>query len=187
MYVVIGAILQLLRANFFNSNCFYRILEQSPPIVPYSVTVDTTQCVGGSHSSSPSVKSWLKHLNLFPDYIFVTLSTPFPLKSSSSPPPTLLSLPFPSLASKFSASNFISHYFDSSSITFGLSHPISSLRISPFSSLSCLPLYPSSSSWPRSVCACLPPSFHQMVCVKTLHLTARQIFILFFFLFKILF
>lgn len=107
MYVVIGTILQLLWANFFNSEWFYRILEQSPPIVPYSVIMDTTQCVGGSHSSSPSVKSWLQHLNLFPDYIFVTLSTPFPSISSISPPPTLLSLPFPSLASKLSTSSLV--------------------------------------------------------------------------------
>lgn len=69
--------------------------------------MDTTQCVGGSHSSSPSVKSWLQHLNLFPDYIFVTLSTPFPSISSISPPPTLLSLPFPSLESKLSTSSLV--------------------------------------------------------------------------------
>lgn len=138
--------------------------------------MDTTQCVVGSHSSSPSVKSRLQHLNLFPDYIFVTLSTPFPSLSSISPPPTLHPPPFPSLASKFS----VSHYSNSSSVTFGLSHPIFSLRISDFSSLSYLPFYPSSSSWPRSVCACLPPSFHQMVCVKTLHLTAWLILFFFF-------
>lgn len=41
--------------------------------------MDTTQkSVWGSHSSSPSVKSWLQHHHLFADYIFVTLSTPSP-------------------------------------------------------------------------------------------------------------
>lgn len=49
----------------------------------------TAWCVGGSHSSSPSVRSPLQHLNLFPDYSFATLSTPFPYQSSISPPPTL--------------------------------------------------------------------------------------------------
>lgn len=80
----------------------------------------------------------------------------------------------------------ISHYSGSSSVALGLSHPISPLKISASFPLPSLPppFCPSSSSRPSSVCACLPPSFHQMVCVKTLRLTARLIF---FFAFLILF
>lgn len=103
---------------------------------------------------------------------FVTLSIP-----SLPNHPSLCLLLFvlhlsPLSHSLFSPTSSISHYSNSSSVTFGLSHPISPLKISA------LPLYPSSSSQPSSVCACLPPSFHQMVCVKTPHLTAQMIFFL---------
>lgn len=121
------------------------ILEWNPAIVPYSVIMDTTQrTVWSTHSSSPSVKSRLQHLNLFPDYIFVTLSTPLPSQSSVSPPPPLHPPPFPSLASKFSTffpTSSISHYSNSSSVTFGLSHPISPLKISASFLLPQLPLF----------------------------------------------
>lgn len=65
--------------TFPDSEWVQSALERSPPIVPYSVIMDTPpESVRASHSSSPSVKSRLQHLNLFPDYIFVTLSTPSP-------------------------------------------------------------------------------------------------------------
>lgn len=104
--------------------------------------MDTRQkSVWSSHSSSPSVKSRLQHLNLFPDYIFVTLSTlPSP---PNHPPPPLHPPPFTPLSLSLSHPNppllvfflfpptgSISHYSSSSSVTFGLSHPISPLKIS---------------------------------------------------------
>lgn len=117
---------------------------------------------------------------------FVTLSTPLLFQSSISPPPPLHPPPFP--LSCIQILLFISYrlYLPLLQLLLRNIRLISPHLLSQDLCFFSLPsaaslFYPSSSSRPHSVCACLPPSFHQMVCVKTLRLTARLIFFFFFF------
>lgn len=139
----------------------------------------TQRSVWRSHSSSPSVKSPLQHLNLSPSLssppnhpsLFLLLLFILHLSPLSQKSPLLFFL---------NSYQHSLHNSNSSSVQFRFSQPhLHSQDLCFFSppsaaSLSTPLLQPSSQA--SSVCACLPPSFHQMVCVKTLRLTARLIF-----------